>query len=252
MSVIFLSVLASLSGQSILRDTLGCVKDTLLDEVIITKKYPTRHIERWFRTFNSLYESPPQKGELAVYRDEIDENLSKYEGVWQWKSADGDTIFTVKLVDGLIRIPIRVLDVNERLITDRQAQYHVNRLFGKFEYQVGDTILFSNLNEKQIFNYSYVKGERNKKNSKKKNFLIGVDVQPCSDTYVFLRMRRHKPFIKEHGIITFSLLDEKEGIALWRMELIVDSNEKNFMVRKAFKADTVFPTSVIMRRIGKK
>ena len=229
--------------------------DNKIDEVVVTEKYSTRNIVRWFRTFSDLHEleSSPKKGELSVYRDGMDENLDKYEGLWQWKSVDGDTILTMRIIEGVIRIPIRLVQADtKRLVTDRQAQYNINRLFGKYEYQIRDSILFSNLEEKQIFNYSYIRGGRNKKNSKKKNFLVGVDVQPCSTTYVLLRMSRHKPFIEEHGIITFSLLDEKKGIALWRMELIVDSNERNFIVRKAFKADTVFPTLIIMHRIDRK
>lgn len=233
-------------AEVILRDTLD---NNQLDEVTVTAKYPERNIGRWFRKYNSLHESSPRKGELTVYRDEVDENLSRYEGVWQWRSADGDTILTVKLIDGLLRIPLKIVGYDKRLKTDRQAQYHVNRLFGKYEYQIGDSILYSNLDVKQVFNYSYFMKERKKKGAQKENFLVGVDVQPCSDTYVLLRMRRHKPFIKEHGIITFSLLDEKKGIALWRMELIIDSTESNFKVRKAFKADTVYPTSVVMHRI---
>lgn len=233
-------------AEVILHDTLD---NNQLDEVTVTAKYPERNIGRWFRKYDNLRESPPRKGELTVYRDEVDENLSRYEGVWQWRSADGDTILTVKLIDGLLRIPLKIVGYDKRLKTDRQAQYHVNRLFGKYEYQIGDSILYSNLDVKQVFNYSFFMKERKKNGAQKENFLVGVDVQPCSDTYVLLRMRRHKPFIKEHGIITFSLLDEKKGIALWRMELIIDSTESNFKVRKAFKADTVYPTSVVMHRI---
>lgn len=245
-----IEVILSVDTFDINLDTIRMQLDSnRLDEVTVTAKYPERNIGRWFRKYNSLRESPPRKGELTVYRDEVDENLSRYEGVWQWKSADGDTILTVKLIDGLLRIPLKIEGYDKRLKTDRQAQCHVNRLFGKYEYQIGDSILFSNLDVKQVFNYSFFIKERKKKGAQKENFLVGVDVQPCSDTYVLLRMRRHKPFIKEHGIITFSLLDEKKGIALWRMELIIDSTESNFRVRKAFKADTVYPTSVVMRRI---
>lgn len=72
--------------------------------------------------------------QLSVYRDETDENLEKYEGLWQWKSANEDTILTVKLKEGIIRIPIKLTQAGtKRLVTDRQAQYHINRLFGKYD-----------------------------------------------------------------------------------------------------------------------
>lgn len=154
-------------AEVILRDTLD---NNQLDEVTVTAKYPERNIGRWFRKYNSLRESPPRKGELTVYRDEVDENLSRYEGVWQWKSADGDTILTVKLIDGLLRIPLKIEGYDKRLKTDRQAQYHVNRLFGKYEYQIGDSILYSNLDVKQVFNYSFLMKERKKKGAKERTF----------------------------------------------------------------------------------
>ena len=103
-------------------------------------KMSERIIRNQFRGYQSAYTS----GSTYRTSDSRDENLKKFEGRWQWRSADGDTVLTLEIfeiqVSGTIRN--RIESIRPYWMTVRLLRNH---LISRYEYQIGDSILFSSI-----------------------------------------------------------------------------------------------------------
>lgn len=289
--VLFLSLVCSLE------DTVNCAKtiqcdsltvDTLsldsgnietgernkvLDEVIIDGKYLEKEIlfkGQDLSTFKTIWASDDPQSYLHTFQniDATDGELGKYAGNWQWKSADGDTILTIKLVDARISY-IRTIDpktisqetmflgtefssqhsfLSRKSYAPKTIRCYRNHLFAKFEYQIGDSVLFSNLHSKIKFNSNFFR--KRHKSKEERSVLIGLPYQAVSNHTVWLYWP-YNPLEKNLAVVTFSFLDEKNDIALWRMDAIKEVKSDRFVVRKALKDDFVLPVSVVLHRIDK-
>lgn len=183
--------------------------------------------------------------------DETNYKMSSFEGCWQWKSVDCDTIFTVELVEvERVNSDMRShpVESEKRKYPKKITKMIFNQLVGRYEYQVGDSILFSSMHipikMREAFSHSI--------NYKQRGFLFSDrgDLMK-SDKYVYLR-QAHNPFGKHRAFITFTFLNAEQNMALWEMDVLKSSKEHNrLVIRKAVKGDFVLPNNVVMHRIEK-
>lgn len=174
----------------------------ILNEVIITENDP----QSYMHTFQNV--------------DASDGQLGKYAGTWQWRSADGDTILTVELLDVSIRhimtidsdkdaqdaLPLGAIRSSNNTLYSRKSyapktiRYCRDRLFGKFEYQIRDSILFTNLHSKIKFSKNFLRKRR--KSKEERGALIGLPDQPDSNHAVSLYWPRN-PLGENEAVVTF-------------------------------------------------
>lgn len=245
--------------------------DKILDEVIVTEKYPEKEImfkDQNRSRFVTRWGPDDPLSYIQTFQnvDATDGELGNYIGTWQWQSANGDTILTVKLFDVRIShthiidpntdlqetLPVGAIRSNRSSFPSKKSyapkiiRRYQNRLFGRFEYQIGDSVLFSNLHDKIRFSSNFLR--KRHKSKAEKGVLIGLPRSSVSNHTVWLYWS-HNPLGKNQAVITFSFQNEEKNIALWRMDVLKGIKSDRFVTKRALKCDFILPISVILHRI---
>ena len=207
--------------------------------------------ERLIRSQFRGYKSAFTTGSTYRTEDARDENLEKFEGRWQWRSADGDTVLTLEIfeiqVSGTFRN--RIESICPYWMTIRFLRNH---LISRYEYQIGDSVLFSSMHipvkqrrsftlERKGRGYTWPKQER------EKDFLLNEDFYPVSNNSVYFRQVRN-PFGLNHAWITLTRLNEET--LFWRMDVLKEVTSQGFIVRKAKKGEYGLPNRIVLKKIG--
>ena len=236
--------------------------DNVLGEVTIKGKMPeTKIVNLWLSSLSEISEltTVDERVIPQIRRiNNVDYDLHRYEGLWQWKSIDEDTVFTVRFIDATIQYSSASRDGNRRLITSRQSRIIRNKLYGEYELTIRDSVIFSNLYSKADFNNPYFMSGGYDNIDIRFMFLSGLRDQ-SSRNKAYLALWKN-PLGKSRGFITFQLINEKQGIGFWKVQVlkrgrILSENGKSIgeevTVREVIPGDFIFPDKVLMRRIKK-
>jgi len=216
-------------------------EDNILEEVAVEGKMQEYSI--WLETLGSKFEhiitaNPPKRNTNNSYRFEQD--FKDYVGQWQWCSADGDSIFTILLTDEYVPYHGKIYNSESRItdIKNTRISYHINRVFGKYEYRIRDSIIFSNIDDKVNF--------RNKKVNRRP-YLVGVLPQSSPEEKLEFFLSEI-PQTKKRAFVSFSLIDK--NTVLFRLDVVKDRDKESVTVRRAVKGDFILPVNVVLNKIA--
>ncbi|MCD8164962.1 MAG: hypothetical protein LUE93_01790 [Bacteroides sp.] len=194
----------------------------------------------------SIRETKRKEKNDTVYHISNDPRLQQYTGRWEWRSAAGDTLLVVELTDEEIyqRASEKIIRENKES-PDKTHIIQVNRIFGKYEYSIGDSVLYSNL-----YKYPTSEGETPLSPAKeRKAYLFGLFDQPDPEQCIYLTLRRN-PLSQTHAtkVLKFSLNEPGSEEATWEMYAL-DKDESTYLsVYPTTPEEIIFPTSITLKK----
>lgn len=262
MKTVFQSL--TVSGKDLAVDTIRMQEaDNRLGEVAVKAKIPEWTIMRPHRSYGPVHFSEDYPYQTSDHRVPI---FSDFEGRWQWKSAHGDTILTLELFN------VQYITINRRYVPNYWTTYRIlnNNLVGRYEYQIGDSVLFSSMDtpvkKRETFYYSEAgRGNDNPlhglgvppsstgrrqagKNERKRNLLfsvIGYNMPPNSAQI----RQMDNPFSRHRAWITLTFINKERTAIFWHTDVFMRYDPQTLYIRKALKGELGLPDRIVLRKI---
>ena len=254
MKTVFQSL--TVSGKDLAVSTIRMQEaDNRIKEINVEAELPEWSIERYVRI------GVKNTSQNSSIDDTRNPDLKDFEGRWQWKSDNSDTILTLELFNveltGVSRVQVKGTKhwQNQRCLR--------NHLVGRYEYQVGDSILFSCMHipvtqhetlflknkDKNIYQWPQ------SKNEKIREFLMNESSFPTPLNGVYLK-QSHNPFARQRAWITLTFINEEKTALFWhtnvvkRTETGMQREPGKIYVRKALTGELGLPNKIVLKKIG--
>ena len=209
-----------------------------------TLAYPVR--------IDHVYFSPENPNQRLDHRKA---GLQDFEGRWQWKSANQDTILTIELCE------VEVTYLSHRRskgVTPFELRLRriYNYLIGRYEYQIKDSVLFScmqapvkwrqTLVTRTVDNRNHWPEDYNEKNQ---DLLKSEKWFPQPANGVYLRQNRN-PLGRHRAWVRLTMLNAEKTLLYWHTDVYVGTSSGALHIRKALNGELGLPNDVVMRKVG--
>ena len=242
----------TVSGKDLAVGTIRMQEaDNRLGEVAVKAKIPEWTIMQLQQIEHAYF----TKDNPHQILDRRQTGLNDFEGRWQWKSTNGDTILTIELCEAetIYQSYRRSKGIDHHWISLKRIYSY---LIGRYEYQVKDSILFSSmrtpiklretLTARTIDNRNQWPQEYNNQNQ---DLLMNGKWFPRPINGVYLK-QNWNPFSRHRAWIRLTLLNAEKTLLHWHTDVFMGTSSGALHIRKALKGELGLPNDIVLKKIG--